>query len=135
MSIMDKNFKLVEFTQNQVIKSSSYKEVFSKAGKGDFYQFIISVDDTNMKLIFELDGNNIIDELLLQSLTKSSLYNMDKDKNVLPFGISPLDDKVFKLTFDRGIEYTNNFSIKLKRAKSGNKKLQAGLAYYQDGSL
>ena len=134
MTNIDKKFRIVEANKDQtIVSTSSYTEVYTDASinsKSYLFGIVFNVSSDKVYLRLTIDNNNVIDEVLLDDLTKDDKYRMPKDF-AFDFPISPLSDTSFVIKFPGGIQY-GTMSLSFKKQSNGNKTFEAGMISYYD---
>jgi hypothetical protein len=126
---LDKDYTLTEFTKEQTISKDSFTTIYDLNPQRGYLDCIIfKVSDTNMKLIIDVDGRNVVDEFTLKDF--ASIYGLSTD-----FGFSlpltSIDSKTFRYKPTDYQEFETNITIKLKHNSKSDKELEAGYITYQ----
>lgn len=121
------NIRYDEMTNDQSITTGpGYTTVYNNTTAGKLFSVFIRVEDEDMDLIIDIDGNNVIDEINLKDLSDN--YKLDVAAfSQLPRNLNVMDGgKAASMEFPDKAPYETNITVKLKAASSG-KKLERGL--------
>lgn len=134
---LDKNYKIIQITKNQTISStSSYTEVFlntAVSSRSYVFGLTFNLSSSDVFLRVEIDGQFIIDELLLNDLSDNSVYDMPKN-TPFSFPIRPISNTAFVIDFPNGIQFST-LSLKFKKGSNGNKSFEAGMVSMYDSPV
>lgn len=135
MANLDSNYRIGEMSKDQSL-GSSYIDVFSHDGKGSIFSFYLSLSNDRVFCSLEVDSTDVFSDILFDDLTKSSAYNMPGGggEGSFPsfnFPIKPVTSNSFVFNFwPLGVEYRDNFKIKLRKNGGGWRSLKAGMVSY-----
>lgn len=124
---LDKNYKIIKMTPASISKNS-FTTVFNVSGRGWLDCIILNLSDSDMDLIVEVDGVNVVDEFRLKDFL--SVYDLQSNHGY-KIPLTSIDSKTFKYQPRDWQQFDNNLTIKLKHASKSNKNLEAGYITYQ----
>jgi hypothetical protein len=130
MPNLDKKYRILEFQKNQVISGSNYNDIFTITNsnkRGYLFHSYFSVSSDALYLRLNIDGDNIINGLLLDDITKSFIYNMSVNSRTNSFPIRPITNTSFILDFpEEGIQY-KTLTLSLKKKGGGVRMMKGGM--------